>query len=152
MTAYFECRTRAAMPPHILFDRARSIDVHKESLAKSKEKAVAGITSGLINLGEEVTWRAWHFGLPFRMTSRITEMEYPQYFIDEQVRGPFNTFRHVHKFQRENDGTMMIDEIEFEAPFGALGRLTARLVLKPYLQDLIQSRNHFLVSAPTSNF
>lgn len=39
-----------------------SIDAHKDSMARSREQAIAGVTSGLISLGEEVTWRAWHFG------------------------------------------------------------------------------------------
>jgi hypothetical protein len=74
------------MPKSELFDTARSIDVHKDSMAGSREEAVDGVTSGLISLGEEVTWRAWHFGVPLRMTSRITEMKSPDYFVDEQVK------------------------------------------------------------------
>jgi len=46
------------MPKTELFDRARSIDAHKDSMARSREQAVAGVTTGLISLGEEVTWRA----------------------------------------------------------------------------------------------
>ncbi|KHL04662.1 cyclase, partial [Sinomonas humi] len=77
MAVYFECITRTSMSKSELFDRARSIDAHRASMARSREEAVAGVTSGLISLGEQVTWRAWHFGLPLRMTSRITEMESP---------------------------------------------------------------------------
>lgn len=86
MAVYFECTTRTGTPQSELFDRARSIDAHKDSMAHSREEAVAGVTSGLISLGEEVTWRAWHFGVPLHMTSRITEMESPNYFVDEQVK------------------------------------------------------------------
>lgn len=76
------------MPREELFDLARSIDAHKDSMAQSKEEAVAGVMSGLISLGQEVTWRAWHFGVPIRMTSRITEMQAPIYFVDEPGQGP----------------------------------------------------------------
>ncbi len=100
MAVYFECTTRTSTPQSELFDRARSIDAHKDSMAQSREDAVAGVTSGLISLGEEVTWRAWHFGVPLHMTSRITEMESPNYFVDEQVKGPFRRFRHVHEFSQ----------------------------------------------------
>ena len=145
MASSFECHTRAAIPQTELFDRARSIDAHKESMSHSREEAIAGVTSGLISLGEEVTWRAWHFGVPFRMTSRISEMGAPDYFVDEQVSGPFRRFRHHHEFSQDGSVTTMIDRIEFEAPFGPLGRLAERLVLTRYLRQLIVRRNRHLV-------
>ncbi|MFP5368408.1 MAG: SRPBCC family protein, partial [Actinomycetes bacterium] len=96
MTASFVCRTTSSLRPEQLFDLARSVDVHVDSQKGSGERAVAGVTSGLIDEGQEVTWRAWHFGLPLTMTSRITRFDYPRSFVDEQVRGPFKSFRHIH--------------------------------------------------------
>ena len=139
------------MPSAELFDRARNIDAHKDSMARSREEAVAGVTTGLISLGKDVTWRAWHFGVPFRMTSRITGMEAPDYFVDEQVKGPFKRFRHEHEFKEDSAGTVMIDRIEFEAPFGPLGRLVEKLVLGRYMQNLIESRNRFLFMEPNQD-
>ena len=147
MTVYFECRTRTGMPKSELFDLARSIDAHKLSMSGSREEAVAGVTSGLISLGQEVTWRAWHFGVPLRMTSRITAMDEPDYFVDEQVRGPFRSFRHVHEFTNDAAGTLMVDRIEFTAPFGPLGRLAEKLFLARYFRKLIESRNQHLTAA-----
>ena len=147
MTVYFECRTRTGIPKSELFDLARSIDAHKLSMSGSREEAVAGVTSGLISLGEEVTWRAWHFGVPLRMTSRITAMDKPDYFVDEQVRGPFRSFRHVHEFTNDAAGTLMVDRIEFTAPFGPLGRLAEKLFLARYFRNLIESRNQHLTAA-----
>ena len=144
MAVSFECITRTALPLPELFDRARSIDAHKESMAHSREEAVGGVTSGLISLGEDVTWRAWHFGVPLRMTSRITAMDPPVRFVDEQIKGPFRRFRHVHEFSRDSAGSAMIDRIEFEAPFGILGRAVEKLVLARYLKNLIETRNRYL--------
>jgi ligand-binding SRPBCC domain-containing protein len=144
MAVYFECRTRTHMPRSKLFDLARSVDAHKNSMAQSREEAVSGVTSGLISLGEEVTWRGWHFGVPLQMTSRIIEMKYPDYFVDEQVNGPFRRFRHIHEFHQEAVGTTMVDRIEFEAPFGPLGRLAEKMVLARYLRRLIEARNQHL--------
>lgn len=150
MTVTFECTTRTGMPRGQLFDLARSIDAHQDSMAASREKAVRGVTSGLICLGEEVSWRAWHFGLPLRMTSRITQMQEPEHFTDEQVRGPFRFFRHEHEFHSDAAGTTMVDRIEFAAPLGVLGRLVEKLVLARYLQRLIETRNRHLVGASPS--
>lgn len=147
MAVYFECVTRTGLDQAELFDLARSIDAHKDSMSRSREEAVAGVTTGLISLGEEVTWRAWHFGVPLRMTSRITLMQAPERFVDEQVRGPFRRFRHVHKFHPDAAGTTMVDQVTFEAPFGVVGRAVEKLVLASYLQKLIETRNRHLAGA-----
>ena len=139
------------MPKPELFDLARSIDAHKDSMARSREDAVAGVRSGLISLGEQVTWCAWHFGVPIRMTSRITQMEAPDYFVDEQVKGPFRRFRHVHEFSEDSHGTTMVDRIEFAAPFGPVGRVVERLVLARYLRTLIETRNRHLTADPRAD-
>lgn len=135
-----------AMSPAEAFDRSLDIDEHLASMSHTGERAVGGVTAGVIGLGEEVTWRARHFGLVWRMTSRIAELERPSRFVDEQVRGPFRAFRHVHRFEPAGDrATLMIDEVEFSAPFGPVGRL-AELVLAPYLRGLIERRNRHLAA------
>lgn len=144
MAVYFECTTHTNLPKSELFDLARSIDAHKDSMAKSREEAVAGVTAGLISLGEDVTWRAWHFGLPLKMTSRIREMQSPDYFVDEQVKGPFRRFRHRHEFSDNAAGSTMVDRIEFTAPFGPIGRLAEKLVLAHYLKSLVEARGRHL--------
>lgn len=149
MAVYFECTTRARVSPSELFDRSRSIEAHTGSMARSREQAIAGTTTGLISLGEQVTWRARHFGVPIRMTSRIVEMEAPIYFVDEQIKGPFRRFRHVHEFSHDNGVTSMIDRIEFAAPLGPLGVLVEKLVLARYLKRLIETRNRFLTEELT---
>lgn len=105
MTARFVCRTESRLPRERLFDLARSIDVHVDSQSGSGERAVGGVTSGLIGLGQEVTWRARHFGVPLTMTSRVTAFDFPTSFVDEQIRGPFRSFRHVHEFEATPGGS-----------------------------------------------
>jgi ligand-binding SRPBCC domain-containing protein len=146
MVVEFECRTRLPVGVQEAFDRSRSIDLHMSSMARSRERAIAGVTTGLIGEGEEVTWRAWHFGVRIRMTSRITQMSPPDSFIDEQVRGPFRSFRHEHVFAADGHGTIMTDHVVLSAPFGVLGRAAERVV-GPYLRRLIEQRNAHLLAA-----
>ncbi|MEI2277418.1 SRPBCC family protein [Paenarthrobacter ilicis] len=146
MPVAFVCRTRSNMPPQELFDLSRNIDAHVGSMTKSREKAIAGVTTGLISEGDTVTWQAWHLGVRFRMTSRIVRMEAPSSFSDEQVKGPFKYLRHTHEFRPDGTGTLMVDTIEFAAPFGLLGRAVEKLVLGRYMQNLIEKRNEFLVA------
>lgn len=110
-------------------------------MAHTGERAVAGRTSGLIELGEEVTWEASHFGLTLRLTSRITAMDRPRAFVDEQVRGPFSRFTHRHEFHPEGDTTRMIDLWEHHAP---LGFLADPLFLARYMRRLLETRNALL--------
>ena len=85
--------------PEDCFDLSRNIDLHLESMLASDERAIEGVTSGLISAGEEVTWEARHFGVTWRMTSRIIEFDPPRRFVDEMIRGPFTAFRHEHLFE-----------------------------------------------------
>ncbi len=80
------------------------------------------------------------------MTSRITELEAPHWFVDEQVRGPFRSFRHEHAFVpgADGDGTIMIDHVVFEAPLGGLGRARRRRASARTCVRLIQRRNAYL--------
>ncbi|MFH5879598.1 cyclase [Arthrobacter sp. NA-172] len=144
MTVSFTCRTHVALEPGQVFDLARSVDAHVGSMARSRERAVAGVVSGLMSEGDEVTWQTWHFALPLRMRSRITHLRFPYSFTDEQVRGPFRFFRHVHEFIPDDGGTLMIDRVEFAAPFGVVGRIAEKAVLGKYLRNLIEQRNRYL--------
>ena len=146
MTVRFRLVTDLATSPERAFALSLDVGAHERSMAASGERAVAGTTTGTIGLGETVTWRARHFGIVWRMTSRITALEAPGRFVDEQVRGPFARFRHEHRFTASADGTRMVDEVTLTAPFGPLGRLAERLVLGRYLRRLIADRNASLRS------
>ena len=97
----------------ICFDLSRSIDLHKISTVKTNEQAIAGTTTGLINLNEFVTWQATHFGIRQRLTSIITAFDRPAYFKDEQQKGSFKSFYHEHKFEQLNEKVIMKDVFEF---------------------------------------
>ncbi len=136
------------MPPAEAFDLSVSVAAHLASMTRSRERAIGGITSDFLGLGDEITWRAWHFGIPWRLTIRITTFDRPRRFIDEQVRGPFYRFHHEHLFEPFDGGSRMTDIVEFEAPAGWLGRLAERLVLASYLRSLIEERNRYLAAQP----
>lgn len=128
-----------------LFDLSLDIDAHIASMSESSERAVAGVTTGRIGLGETVTWRARHFGIWWTMTSQITALDRPTHFTDQQVRGPFKTFIHEHRFEQLPTGARMIDAITVASP--VFGSLAERLVLVPYLRRLIAKRNAHLLNA-----
>lgn len=145
MVSSFRIVTRADLPVERLFDACLSIDAHLASMARSGERAIGGVTSGSIGLGETVTWRARHFGIRFTLTSRIAALERPTRFVDEQVRGPFRSFRHEHAFTAGGRGSVMVDTLTIASPI--FGRLAERAVLVPYLRRLIAQRNRYLVES-----
>src|ERR1700723_1447663 len=123
------------------FHLSRSIDLHQKSTESTGEKAIAGVTAGLIGMGEEVTWRARHLGVAQNMTVQITAFEEPEYFQDTMVRGPFRFFQHDHQFSVQNDGTTeMRDILRFAAPPPLLG-LVAEPFLRLYLRKFLKKRN-----------
>jgi ligand-binding SRPBCC domain-containing protein len=132
--------TEINAPIQRCFDLSRSIDLHMLSTAQTNEKAIAGITTGLIGLNEEVTWRARHFGVYQKLSVRITAMESPFYFEDKMLKGAFKKMEHKHFFQQEEEVTIMKDEFFFEAPFGIFGKI-AYLFLVPYLRKFLKVRN-----------
>ncbi|MCV9927321.1 SRPBCC family protein [Flavobacterium sp. LS1R49] len=134
-------------PKQIVFDNSRDIDVHQQSVSKTKEIAIAGVTTGLINYNETVTWRGKHFGFYLTHKSRITAMDYYDYFVDEMESGKFNSFKHEHFFEEENGITIMTDKLQYETPFGILGKLFDVLFLKKHLIKFLSERNKILKEA-----
>lgn len=133
--------TFIAAPADRVFDLARSIDLHKQSMTKHKEEAIAGVRFGLIEKDETVTWRARHLLKNRILKSRITEMKKPVMFTDEQVEGDFKLLKHEHHFKPCDNGTIMIDIINFESPYGAIGKSFNKIYLTKYLRKLIEQRN-----------
>lgn len=136
--------TKINTPKKIVFDVSRNIDIHQQSASPSKEKAIAGITSGLINLNETVTWRGKHFGFHITHKSRITAMNLYDYFVDEMEKGKFKSFKHEHFFEEENGFTIMKDKLQYETPFGIFGDLFDILFLKKHLTHFLLERNKVL--------
>jgi ligand-binding SRPBCC domain-containing protein len=116
-------------------------------MSRSGERIVGGVGSGIMGPGDSVTWQARHFGIPFRMTSQITDYDAPNRFVDEQASGPFERWWHEHRFEETDGTTTMTDIVEFNSPLGPLGKLIDTLVLTRYMTRLLAQRNRWLVEA-----
>lgn len=130
-----------AAPVERVFDLSRSINLHQISTASTGEKAIDGVMSGLINKNETVTWQAKHLFKTRQFTSRISEMKSPEFFVDEMIKGDFKSFHHDHHFKATTNGTIMIDLVNFETPYGNLGKLINSLFLRKYLERFLIKRN-----------
>ncbi|HLX92999.1 MAG TPA: SRPBCC family protein [Puia sp.] len=136
--------TFVAAPADRVFDLSRSVELHKKSMAKNEEKVVSGVSSGLMELHETVTWQAKHLFKNRFLKSKITAMQKPVSFIDEMVKGDFKSMKHEHHFKQIENGTLMIDVLYFESPYGSIGKLTNKVFLTSYLRKLLEQRNQVI--------
>ena len=108
--------TFIAAPPEVCFDLALDVDAHAKSAAFSHERVVEpGRLTGVLQLGDLVTFEGRHFGFRQRFTTRITQLDRPRVFVDEMVRGAFQRLHHVHEFEERDGGTLMRDTLEWQA-------------------------------------
>jgi len=132
-------------PVALCFDLARDVEAHAASAEFSNERVVQpGRTSGLLELGDRITFEGRHFGIRQRFTARIVELDRPHRFVDEMERGAFRSMRHVHEFQPHGTGTRMRDVLTWEAPLGPLGRLADRLFLERHMEWFVRTKQQRL--------
>ncbi len=133
--------TFIAAPQEVVFDLSRHIGLHKTSQQANKEEAINGVTTGLINEGEHVTWQAKHLFKTRMLKIRITKMQIPFFFEDVMEQGDFKKFEHRHHFKPAQNGTIVIDELEFDSPYGFIGKVFNQVYLTNYMKRLLQQRN-----------
>jgi ligand-binding SRPBCC domain-containing protein len=151
MSAVIRLSYHIQAPANLLFDLARSIDVHKASTSQTREEAIAGKVTGLMELDDEVTWRAKHFGVWQTLSSRITQFDPPHHFRDSMVHGAFKRFDHDHFFYERPDGSATMEDVfNYSAPLGPLGWVAERLFLTIYMTRFLNERNLVVVDLAES--
>lgn len=127
-------------PIEVCFDLARDVNIHTKTTSKTKERAISGVTKGLLEEGDTVTWEAVHFGIKQRLTAKVIEMQKPYKFVDIMIEGAFHSFVHTHKFIKKHNETMMIDIFQYKSPLGPIGVIADKLFLERYMKNFIVSR------------
>jgi ligand-binding SRPBCC domain-containing protein len=146
--------THIHAPVNRVFDLSRSIDVHLISTSKTGEMTIptSGMATGVMGLGDVVTWQARHFGVRQRLTSKITQFDRPHAFQDTMLRGAFAHMQHDHFFRELRDGgTEMRDIFRFAAPIPILGPIAEHLVLARYMRSFLRERNAILKQVAESD-
>ena len=125
--------------------------MHKNSMLHHHEQIAGGVRSGLMKEGDEVVWKAKHLFKKRMLRVRLTQMQAPHFFVDEQVEGDFALMKHEHYFEPFQNGVLMTDHFRFETPYGVLGRLVNILFLKHYMTRLLTERNAYLKKVAESS-
>ncbi|WP_342514502.1 SRPBCC family protein [Sporosarcina sp. FSL K6-1522] len=135
-----EHREFVQAPIERCFDLARDVETHTRTTGKTQEKAVGGVTMGLLQAGDVVTWEAVHLGVRQRLTAKVTVMNRPYSFEDIMVKGAFHSFHHIHEFIEQGNGTVMIDRFQYRSPFGPIGVIADKLFLESYMRKFLVNR------------
>jgi ligand-binding SRPBCC domain-containing protein len=149
--SFIQLTTFIEAPIERVFDLSRSIDLHKSSMQEFTERAINGRLNGLMELNDTVTWQAKHFFKERQLTVKMTALQRPYSFIDEQVTGDFVSMKHEHYFKPVQNGTIMIDQFHFQLPYGTMGKWVDRFYMANYMKRLLERRNSFIKSAAETN-
>jgi len=146
-----ELITKINAPIERCFLLSLNVDLHHLSTDGTKEKAIAGVTSGILKNNDIITWRAKHLGVYQNLTVKISEYDFPNYFVSEMIKGAFKNMYHKHLFVCKESQTEMTDIFTFESPLGILGRLFSKIYLKKYMEGFLIKRNVFLKQVAEGN-
>jgi ligand-binding SRPBCC domain-containing protein len=107
------------------------------------------ITAGPIEMGDGtlIEYRLRLHRVPVRWLTRIVSWDPPQRFEDVQVRGPYRHWHHTHSFKPAGGGTLMRDEVDYEVPYGPLGRLAETLFVRRDLERIFDYRRDAVAAA-----
>lgn len=103
-------------------------------------RPVSGKTEGLIEMGDQLIWRGWKFGLPAMHETLITAYDRPRFFQDTMGRGRFRRFQHDHQFEEVDGYTLLVDNVRFSMPLGPAGRAVGKQVVVPHVLSLMLRR------------
>ncbi|MDB5193934.1 MAG: hypothetical protein JWQ96_3497 [Segetibacter sp.] len=143
--------TFIAAPAETVFNLSRSISLHQLSMQHTGERAIAGKSTGLLELNETVTWQAKHLFKQRSLQVKMTSVKHFTSFTDEMVTGDFKSMKHEHHFKEVANGTLMIDVFSFEVPYGGLGKFFSKVYLQGYMKNLLEKRNAVIKDYAESN-
>ena len=80
------------------------------------------------------------FGIPMKWKTRILKVDFQKNFTDFQAKGPYKLWNHYHEFIPNENGVLMKDTVDYELPFGFLGRIAHAVVIKNKLKTIFDFR------------
>jgi ligand-binding SRPBCC domain-containing protein len=83
-------------------------------------------------------------GIPLKWQTQITAVNYQKSFTDFQKKGPYKLWRYHHEFIPNQNGVLMVDTVDYELPFGIIGKMVHSLMVKKKLKHIFDYRNQVL--------
>ena len=132
--------TFVSAPNSRVFDLSRNTRLYKQAFPDGKESFHSAATGNLLERGETVTIHSKRLSKLRTLTLRVTEFDRNQSYVEEQVKGDLLSYRHQHHFRQVDNGTVMIDLIDFDFPRDSFGKFFGRFYMKSILEKYIMAR------------
>jgi ligand-binding SRPBCC domain-containing protein len=133
--------TFIAAPIERVFDLSRHLAIYKQVFQSRKAEFRSGAASSLLSPGETISVLGKIAGKNRMTMLKLTKLQRPLSFTEEQVKGDLESYKHEHHFKPAQNGTIVIDILEYGPPRDMIGRIVARIRMKKYLEEFIGKRN-----------
>lgn len=105
---------------------------------------IGHISTPQIQQGTLIDYNLKIHGIPVKWKTEITEWAPPHKFVDTQLRGPYQFWHHTHEFRPFCGGTLMVDQVRYRLPLGAVGWLTGNSFVKKDVARIFQFRREYI--------
>ena len=137
-TLFFEQQVARPRPEVFdFFSRAENLEVLTPPWLNFK---ILDVKPQPVQQGTLINYSLRVHGVPLRWTSEIIEWEPPHHFVDLQLRGPYKLWRHEHRFEERDGGTLISDTINLALPLGLLGQLAYKIKAKSDIEEIFTFR------------
>lgn len=82
------------------------------------------------------------FGIKTPWMTEITQVKDLEFFIDEQRVGPYKLWHHQHFIEKIEGGVLMKDIVTYSPPFGFLGAIANKLLIRKKLDEIFNYRTY----------
>ena len=115
-------------------------------------KILSGSDSKNIYNGMEILYKVKPMlGIPVKWKTLIKDVNSPHSFTDIQLEGPYKMWEHTHEFTELNSGVLMKDKVRYSLPFGILGQIFHKLIVRKKVNDIFIFRKKVLEKLYSEN-
>lgn len=101
--------------------------------------------SGKMFAGQIITYHVRPIlNIPMHWITEISHVKDMEYFVDNQMHGPFAMWHHLHTFKAIAGGVEMTDVVDYKMPFGILGTIVHALIVRKKVEGIFAYRNKLL--------
>jgi len=97
-------------------------------------------SDAVVRAGTRIRYRLKLNGIPLTWESLISRYEENVLFVDEQLKGPYRRWVHLHGFREVPGGVEVSDRVDYALPFGPLGRLAHAVMVRRQLEGIFAYR------------
>ncbi len=123
-----------------------SVEALKVLTPPGQTVEIVGDTVEVVN-GAVHELRVKKFGLTLSWVADISDVEPPSKFVDTARKSPFKSWRHTHEFLPTEGGTLLRDTVEYQMPFGFLGKIVNSLLIEADVRKMFKFRHEVTTKA-----